>query len=193
MKAISIKGLWGALLAAGLLSAGAFALAGSASAGVSEVTPPATIRATLSNGNLAFKGPDTVAAGSILRIRNNTNPEQVGPHTFTLTKKHLIPKTRAEMRKCGQLKLRICRRIVKAHRVNFETFEIGRPVVERREVGWDRLFGAEHPGDSWLMQEAGESHQRVVSAEPGKVLPFFCVVHPDMQGKIRVTAPAAAE
>ena len=34
--------------------------------------------------DLFFTAPETVEAGTNLKIKNNTNPKQVGPHTFSL-------------------------------------------------------------------------------------------------------------
>jgi len=193
VKRISVRRSSGALLTIGLLGAGAFAFAGPAAAEQERLgATAAEITAEFQNGKMSFEGPKTVPAGSDLRIVNNTDPQQIGPHTISFTKKRLIPNTRAEMRACGRGQLRICRKIIKAHKANPETGQVGRVVVERGKEGWNQLFSRKRQGDSWFTETQNEEHTRRVSAVAGKVLPFFCVVHPDMQGKIKVV-PAPIE
>ena len=49
---------------------------------------------------LTFSGPQTVAPGDTLAIDNLTDPMKVGPHSFTLLQKKLVPKTKDDARSC---------------------------------------------------------------------------------------------
>ena len=138
----------------------------------------------LDGKNLVFQGDQKVSQGAKLQIVNATDPEKVGPHTFTLIKERLLPQTKEEMKHCEKSKLKVCANIAKAHKVNFETGEIGRPNVDAREQGWDKAFGKR--GDSWFTFEEGGEVERKVTAEAGKTLTYFCVIHPFMQGQIKV-------
>ena len=55
--------------------------------------PPPSIHIEEVKGALKFVAPATVTQGDQLEIVNETNPKQVGPHTFSLVTKGSIPKT----------------------------------------------------------------------------------------------------
>ena len=63
-------------------------------------------------------------------------------------------------------------------------FEVNRPKIEVGSKGWDQSFGK--IGDSWYTEIQGAHNTRKVSANDGKTLYYFCLVHPFMQGKIKV-------
>jgi hypothetical protein len=147
-------------------------------------SPVATITAYAHGKQMGFKGPRTVKAGSELAIVNDTDPQQVGPHTFTLVSKKQLPTGRKQMKNCERIKSKLCKRIVRAHRANPKTGVVKRPDVDVGKSGWDRSFGKR--GDSWFMPGLGSSTERIVSAKPGTTLHYFCVIHPWMQGKIKV-------
>src|SRR6185503_5092137 len=115
---------------------------------------------------------------------NKTSPSKVGPHTFTLIKQNRLPSTKQEVKDCEKLKLAVCVNAFKAHEVDPNTFEVNRPNVEVGKKGWDKSFGK--TGDSWFTGAAGDHNTRKVSANDGKTLYYFCLVHPFMQGKVKV-------
>jgi hypothetical protein len=157
-------------------------------AAADEAAKRATAKITMEkNGNrLFFDGPATVEKGDKLKVENLTNPRRVGPHTFSLVKKGALPTSKNQIKRCASGELPVCLKVFKAHEVDFETFEVGKPDVENGKQGWDAAFGSRKAGDSWYTEKKGEKDTRKVSARSGKTLRFFCVVHPDMQGKIKV-------
>ena len=176
------RGLAGAALAGGAL---ALALVGgtAASAGAGAAAP-ATITMKFERGKFSFEGASRVRAGRKLRIRNDTNPERGGPHSFTLVKKSLLPESRSEQRQCFDEG--ICGPVAAAHEASPESEEIGRPLVKVGKPGWDRPFARGRRGDSWFTAEEGATFSQKVSARAGRTLYYFCVIHPEMQGKIKV-------
>lgn len=136
------------------------------------------------NADMFFKGPKKVEKGAKLKVINKTSPSKVGPHTFTLVKQNRLPGTQKEVKDCEKLKLAVCVNVFKAHEVDPNTFEVNKPKVEVGRKGWDKSFG--RTGDSWVSESAGSHNTRRVSANDGKTLYYFCLVHPFMQGKIKV-------
>lgn len=144
----------------------------------------ATITMELKGKKTFFAGAKSVESGAPLDILNNTNPKQIGPHTFTLVEKSELPKTIDELKACGKFKDEFCTGIVEDHEVNLKTGEIGKPSLDAGKKGWDTSYGKK--GDSWITIEEGEDQERVVSAKAGTKLFFLCLVHPEMQGKLKV-------
>ena len=174
-----------ALAAATAVGVAAFATGGaSADESTARAADTATIKMVLDGKDVFFKGAGKVAEGGDLKIVNQTNPEDIGPHTFTLVKERLLPVTKQEMKDCEKGELEVCSNVAAAHKVDFETGEVGKPVVDVRQDGWDKPFGKK--GDSWFTGSEGDKHKREVTAEAGKTLHYFCVIHPFMQGKIKV-------
>jgi len=136
--------------------------------------------------DLFFKGPATVEAGTNLKIKNQTNPKQVGPHTFSLVAPNTLPTTNQQIKACGKKLKGICGAVVQWHDVDIQTNEIGENPVEVGKQGWDRQGNLKKKGDSWIAERKGESFSRKVTAKPGKTLHYFCAVHPFMQGEIEV-------
>lgn len=159
------------------------AAAASAGEGPAKATGNAKITMYLKGRDLGFSGPRKISSGAELTIGNGTNPNKVGPHTFTLIRKRRLPETRNQMRNCEHGKT-VCGAIAKAHRYDPRTNIVSKPDVDVGRTGWDRSFGKR--GDSWYTETKGEKTSRVVSAKPGTTLYYFCVVHPFMQGKIKV-------
>jgi len=134
---------------------------------------------------LFFAGSKEVVAGQPLKIVNTVKPSKHGPHTFSLVQESLRPSTRAEGNRCfapGKL----CRRIAVAHKVDFDTFAIGQPVVKVGKSGWDRMFTKDAKGDSWFTAKLGATLSQKVTAAPGTSLDYFCAIHPEMKGTIDV-------
>ena len=184
-------------------TAGRIARYGGATAGVAAIaliggpavlaqdpgaTPePATISMKVQGKRLFFDGPATVVKGEELRIVNDTSVRKVGPHTFSLAKKSVLPDTSKEFKNCFTPG-KVCMDIATAHKFNPKTEKIGKPVVDAGAKGWNRSFTKDHAGDSWYTETKGEDHTRRVTASAGTTLRFLCAIHPDMQGKIEVVA-----
>jgi hypothetical protein len=140
--------------------------------------------------NLRFQGDDQVVEGDQLEINNLTDPNEVGPHTFSLVTRQARPSNGRERRKCEDIELKVCERIVEAHNIEFGpnpppiTYS-----VENGNPGWDLPFDRDTDGDSWFTETEGDTTSREVSnlTDPfvGK-LRYFCAVHPFMKGKITV-------
>jgi hypothetical protein len=182
---IRSKKLW-----AGTLATGAFAalsltvITTSAPADSAKQGPVSEIRMIL-DGGPAFDGPGSIPGGTDLRIVNETNPNQIGPHSFTLIEEGDRPANKDEYKKCGKLQLRVCENVAEAHHVS-KTFEVKKPNVDKGLEGWDKSFSKESKGDSWFTFKKNESETRTVSAAPGPLY-YFCIVHPkEMQGQITV-------
>jgi len=179
-------------LAATALVGGALTIAlvggtsASADGDAGAAAAPATITMQFEKGKFFFSGAKQVRAGSKLRIRNNTEPQKGGPHTFSLVNRKLVPKTEDEMKACGRDFKGICGEIVDWHEVDLQSGEVGRNPVEVGKEGWNRQGNLKRIGDSWVAEKENQSLSREVSAPEGRTLHFFCAIHPEMQGKIRV-------
>ena len=88
-------------------------------------------------GKLRFVGPETVAAGDELEIVDKTNPQKVGPVTFSLVRRGYLPKTKHAQALCftpGH----ICWSIAEWQGVHGE----GVPTINPAEAGapgWDTM------------------------------------------------------
>jgi hypothetical protein len=151
-----------------------------------EVT---TIEIKLEGKKLGFFGPSTVHEGEELRIVNKTNPRQVGPHTFSLVEKGLLPKTAKQRQSCFT-PAHICLSIAEWHHFNPKTETIGKVEVEAGPLGWSTMGSLKKEGDSWFSGEKpGGETDRKVTAKAGTTLYFMCAVHPWMQGRVKVLPP----
>lgn len=141
-------------------------------------------------GGLRFEAPKTIVAGEELEVLNQTNPKQVGPHTFSLVTKGSIPKTPNARRNCFTPK-HICMSIAHWHGVKGNGPVKVNPVDAGAE-GWDTLGSLTKKGDSWFTGEKpGASITEKVSAAAGTTIYFMCAIHPWMHGSIEVLpAPA---
>lgn len=167
-----------------IASIGSPAAAGKKSSGHGKVTK---IKMVAKGHEPSFKAPKTVKAGTTLRIVNDSSPKKVGPHTFTLVTGKNMPTSNKKQKQCSQADGQgdgVCDRIAAAHKFDPKTFKVNKPSVDVGKKGWDKPFGKK--GDSWYTEKEGEITGRKVSAKPGTVLRYFCVVHPFMQGKIKV-------
>ena len=168
---------------AALTVAGASATAGASPAPSAKAT---VISMERDGRDLSFDGPKTVEAGTKLKLKNNSNPRQIGPHTFSLAHKKDFPKGRAAIKGCAKELKGICGAIVKWHDVDVETGAIGENPVDVGKDGWNIEGSLKRKGDSWVSEKKGQTFAREVTARPGKTLHFICAVHPEMQGKIKV-------
>jgi hypothetical protein len=149
------------------------------------------IRIEMTRGVLRFVGPSTVTAGDQLEIVNETDPDQVGPHTFSLVTPGAVPKTAAARRNCD-LARHICRAISTWHGYGAgEEVEIN--PAKAGPAGWSTPGSAGgRRGDSWFSDEEGQSFSQQVSASAPPTLYFVCAIHPWMHGRLTVR-PAVAE
>jgi plastocyanin len=171
------------------LAIGGSNLAGAAPTGTTDV-----VKIELNKGNLKFNGPSTVTVGDQLEIVNETNPKQVGPHTFSLVTKGSVPKTAGARKACFTPK-HICLAIAKWHGFNPKTERISINPAKAGPDGWSTEGNATgKKGDSWFTGEgkAGSHFSQEVTAEPGTTLYYICAVHPWMHGQVTVeSAPTA--
>ena len=149
------------------------------------VTQQVTIE--LTKGKLKFVGPESVTVGDQLEIVNETNPKQVGPHTFSLVTKGSLPKTPKARKNCFTPK-HICLAVAIWHGFNPKTERITKNPAKAGAAGWSTAGSTSKKGDSWFTEKKGETFSQEVTAEAG-TLYYLCAVHPWMQGKVNVTAP----
>ncbi|MBS1880235.1 MAG: hypothetical protein JST31_12015 [Actinobacteria bacterium] len=174
------------------------ALLATGSAGAAETPAPVpgkvVEKMVLKGKKMAFEGPETVYEGEELEVVNETNPRQVGPHTFSLVEKGLLPKTKQAEKSCftpGH----ICMSIAKWHGFNPKTKKITVNPVEAGPAGWSTAGNNKgKKGDSWFTGETkkGTRISEPVTAKAGTTLYFVCAVHPWMQGSIKVLPKPAS-
>jgi hypothetical protein len=142
-------------------------------------------------GGLRFVAPKTIASGAELEVLNQTNPRQVGPHTFSLVTKGSIPQTGKAVKSCFTPK-HICMAIAKWHGTNGNGPVTKNPAKAGLD-GWDTLGSVTKKGDSWFTGEKapGTSITQPVTAAAGTTIYFMCAIHPWMQGHMEVLPPAA--
>jgi len=187
-----------AALAAGLLAAPVAAPLGPATSLAAEVEgAPAPVEPTGETvtitvrevaGKLRFVGPESVTAGDELKIVDRTDPQRLGPVTFSLVRRGYLPRTRQAQAVCftpGH----ICWSIAEWQGVHGEGMPTVNP-AEAGEPGWDTMGSKVAAGDSWFSgSEAGASFAQEVTAKPGTRLWFMDAIHPWLRGTIKVTAP----
>jgi hypothetical protein len=161
---------------------------GPATASISSKAGATVITMERDGKDLFFDGPATVESGTALKVKNKTNPAQVGPHTFSLVREKTLPETHEQIHKCQKEFKGICGQIIRWHEVDLDTGEVGENPVDVGKKGWDREGDRKRKGDSWVAEKGkGESFKREVTAPAGKTLTFICAVHAKMQGEITVT------
>jgi hypothetical protein len=162
------------------------AVLGSTSAGAAPTGTTDVITMELTKGKLKFVAPETVTRGDQLEIVNETNPKQVGPHTFSLVTKGSLPKTPKARQNCFTPK-HICLAVAQWHGFKPKTEKITINPAKAGEAGWSTLGNATGKrGDSWFTEKKGETFSQEVSASAPSTLYFVCAVHPWMQGKVTV-------
>jgi hypothetical protein len=164
-------------------------LAPALASGADAVDPAHTVVMT-TKGGLRFEAPKTIIAGEDLEVLNQTNPKQVGPHTFSLVTKGSIPKTPKARQTCFTPK-HICMAIAKWHGTD-GSGPITKNPVKAGAAGWDTLGSVTKTGDSWFTGEkkSGTSIVQPVTAAAGTTIYFMCAIHPFMHGSIEVLPPA---
>jgi plastocyanin len=162
-------------------------IGGSSLAGAAETLPATTgqIKIELTKGKLKFSGPESVTVGDQLEIINETNPKQVGPHTFSLVTQGSVPKTAKQRKNCFTPK-HICLAVAKWHGFNPKTERITTKLAKAGPEGWSTMGNATgKKGDSWVTEKKGEHLAQEVTAEPG-TLYYICAIHPWMHGQVDV-------
>ncbi len=162
-----------------------------------EVTPTGvtdTIHIKMVKGALRFVGPKTVTQGDELKIVNETNPRQVGPHTFSLVTKGSVPRTHGARKNCFTPK-HICLAIAKWHGFN-KREEVTINPAKAGPEGWSTMGTVRRKGDSWFTGfKKGASFTQEVTANVAsgpRTLYFVCAVHPWMHGSVTVEPPPLA-
>lgn len=180
----------GIVLAAGL--AASLILAPALANGAGSLGPANTVYMKAGKGGLRFEAPKTIVAGEDLEVLNQTNPKQVGPHTFSLVTKGSLPKTPKARQSCFTPK-HICMAIAHWHGVKGNGPVKVNPVDAGAE-GWDTLGSITKKGDSWFTgSKPGTSITEKVTAAAGTTIYFMCAIHPWMHGSIEVQpAPTPA-
>ena len=146
------------------------------------------VKIELTKGKLKFVGPEAVTVGDQLEIVNETNPKQVGPHTFSLVTKGSLPKTPKARKNCFTPK-HICLAVAIWHGFNPKTEQITKNPAKAGAAGWSTAGSVSKKGDSWFTEKKGDTLSQEVTAAAGSTLYYMCAVHPWMQGKVNVTAP----
>jgi len=137
---------------------------------------------------LRFVAPKTIVAGEELTIVNQSNPRQVGPHTFSLVTKGSLPKTPKARQLCFTPN-HICKAIAAWHGVKGNGPVKQNPATAGAE-GWDTLGSVSKKGDSWFTGEKpGTSFSQAVTVDTSagaSRIYFLCAIHSGMQGSINV-------
>jgi plastocyanin len=124
-----------------------------------------------------------VAKGGTITLVNQTP----APHTLSLVRKHLVPKTNGQIKKCNAPG-HICRKIGKWHQFGPEGAQ--KNPVRVGKHGWSTEGNLHHKGDSVIFGNGVPAPHapatREVHAAHGTVLHFICAIHPWMHGKIVV-------
>ncbi len=133
--------------------------------------------------------------GEDLTFFSETDPKKVGPHTFSLVTKGVLPKTPKARKTCFTPK-HICMSIAKWHGFDGKTEKISINPAEAGPEGWSTLGNNTKKGDSWFSGETkkGTSITQQVTADPATTptLYFVCAVHPWMQAQTKVLPPLVA-
>jgi plastocyanin len=172
-----------------LLTAGAVtgvAIGGTAHAQDYDIrTGPVTVKMKLKGKRPFFSATGkTISRGEKLTVVNTTKIQQIGPHTFSLVKPAALPKTAKKAKACGEKLKGICGKIARAHKFDPKTQKINKPDLDVGGKGWNTSFGRK--GDSWYTEVKGDIETRKVTAPVGTTLTYFCAVHPNMVGKLKV-------
>jgi hypothetical protein len=110
----------------------------------------------------------TVRSGEKVTVRDRSTARS--PHTLSIVRKRDLP---------DSFQCAVCEQIFVAHEANEETGDVGKPLVEVGDAGFDQA------GDSIFVPPGGKVSFRVTADEDTN-LSFLCGIHPWMQGKFRV-------
>jgi plastocyanin len=125
----------------------------------------------------------TVKSGATVKVVDKG--DEPAPHSISFVEKKFLPKS-FEWAAMGPL--------AAAHVFNMETGEpeifqvndgVGVPNDQAGVLEVDKLGNDKTAGDSQFMAP-GQGTTFKVTAKKGSVLPFYCAIHPWMQGKLKV-------
>lgn len=176
-------------LTAAVIGIGLFTTAAAATAAGGAAAPSkATIKATstgvkfkanryIQDGLRWDKDVYKVKSGGTLHVVNGAADE--GPHTFTVFKKSDVPKS---------FRCPTCDKLGKAHGADPESDAPPKFNFLENGVGQDTAPNVDRPGDSGVtgMGKKGEFINLKVTAKKGTDLYFVCLIHPWMQGEVKV-------
>ncbi len=115
----------------------------------------------------------SVKSGGTISLSATKSGMSEGPHSFSLVKKSQLPKTAKQINKC-----KVCGQIAQEHGADPNSEA---PPTKPFIDGGD---GFNKPGDSTFFD--GKPQKLKVTAKKGTTLYFLCVIHPWMQGSIKV-------
>lgn len=123
----------------------------------------------------------TIRSGGTLHIVNLAASE--GPHTFTVVRKKDLPRTVAQVNNC-----KVCFKYAKAHGANPQSNAPPKFQYLENGVGQNTPPKVDRVGDSGVTGPGrkGEFINLKVTAKPGTVLHFMCLIHPWMQAVLKV-------
>jgi plastocyanin len=110
----------------------------------------------------------TVRSGEKVTVRDRSTASS--PHTLSIVRKRDLP---------DSFQCAVCEQLFVAHEANEETGDVGKPLVNVGDDGFDQ------PGDSIFVPPGGKVSFRV-TADEGTNLNYLCAIHPWMQGKFKV-------
>jgi plastocyanin len=119
----------------------------------------------------------TVKSGATVTVLNQASAQE--PHTVSFVKASQVPRTKKAIVACSNFK-GVCGALAQAHQADPQTGQVKVPVVDVGKPGVDR------PGDSFFIAPGAKKLTFKVTAKKGTTLRYFCVIHPWMQGTIKV-------
>jgi plastocyanin len=119
----------------------------------------------------------TVKSGATVTVVNKAASQ---PHTVSFVKASQVPKIKKAIDRCGNLQGGVCLALAKAHQAYPQTGDVKVPVVDVGRPGVDRA------GDSFFIAPGAKRLSFKVTAKKGTTLHYLCVIHPWMQGTIKV-------
>ena len=128
------------------------------------------------DGQRWVPGTVVIASGGTLKLSSKTTTGD--PHTFSIVKKSDVPRTLNQVFDCS-----ICNTIAQSHGVDPNgPPPSGPPPITTVDVHND---GFNEPGDSQFVPPRGTVNVHI-TAKRGTTLHFICIIHPWMQGVVKV-------
>jgi len=177
---------YAALAAFGASAAMASTHAGGVTIKVTDKGQTYVINKSATDSMYFSPGTASVKSGQTLTFAYEGKPAEE-PHTISVVAEKDLPTTNAEINACSNGGDKVCNGIVAGHIKNPKappgpTNDIVHWTVDKGQPGLDEA------GDSIAIE--GAKHKTIsikVTAPAGTTLYFFCVVHPWMHGKLKVT------
>jgi plastocyanin len=136
------------------------------------------INAYIQDGQRFLPGDLKVKSGATVTLKNKSTDG--APHSLSLVKKSVLPKTGADIMACAA-----CGPLMVAHQADPNTGEPQVPLVDVGGAGFDTMGDATTAGDSIFLPPKGKVTFKV-TAKKGSRLYFMCAIHPWMQGSFIV-------